>query len=524
LPRPRLTAQSIVLLCAIAAAVIVGTYVRLWLLGNQGINSDEATVGLMAHQIVRGHFSTFYWGQSYGGGEPYIVAAAFGVFGQSAFMLNFAPALLAVAAALVVWRIGLRLFSPWCAVAAAALTWVWGEAEVWNSVREIGFRGVTLLLGLLIVLLALRIRSALVHGDRPLVELFLVGLCAGAGWWCSPEIVYFAVPSAVFLALALYRHRVRGSWIALGAALLGLLLGSAPWLVATVTRGGTFKQASSPVDYFGRLQLFFTHAAPIALGVRVEGAGAWITSPWLSVTVLLFLAVATVAAVGILWRDEAGRLLVLILVLFPFLYAGFSATSFWNDARYVAYLPPILALAWLGALWKVAERHAPALASVVLVVAVVSTLVSFNDGYGALNSTSALTSFKANPNTALTALSDHLVGAKVKDALAQYWVANDLGFISGGRVLALDPDSLRNAPASAAQLASAEKTWIFVNPDDLAASESALGVPGQPSPGGLSPSQVEAWAAAHGVSVKTTEVGPFIVAQFGRSVSIADVT
>jgi hypothetical protein len=181
-------------------------------------------------------------------------------------------------------------------------------------------------------------------------------------------------------------------------------------------------------------------------------------------------------------------------------------------------------LAWLGALWKVAERHAPALASVVLVVAVVSTLVSFNDGYGALNSTSALTSFKANPNTALTALSDHLVGAKVKDALAQYWVANDLGFISGGRVLALDPDSLRNAPASAAQLASAEKTWIFVNPDDLAASESALGVPGQPSPGGLSPSQVEAWAAAHGVSVKTTEVGPFIVAQFGRSVSIADVT
>ena len=138
----------------------------------------------------------------------------------------------------------------------------------------------------------------------------------------------------------------------------------------------------------------------------------------------------------------------------------------------------------MGALWKVAERSAPVLASVVLAVAIVSTLVAFNDGYGALNSTSSMTSFKANPNTALTALSDHLVGAKVKDVLAQYWVANDLGFVSGGRVLALDPDSLRNAPASAEQLAAAERTWIFVNPDDLAASESALGVPGQPSPGG----------------------------------------
>jgi hypothetical protein len=507
-----------------AAAVLVGTYVRLWLLGNQGINSDEATVGLMAHQIVRGHFSTFYWGQSYGGGEPYLVAATFGVFGQSAFMLNFTPALLAVAAALLVWRIGLRLFSPWCAAASAVLTWVWGEAEDWNSVREIGFRGATLLLGLLIVLLSLRIHAALVKGERPLLEWFLVGLCAGAGWWCSPEIVYFAVPSSVFLAVALYRHRGRDSWVALGAALLGLLLGSLPWLIATVTRGGTFDQAPSPVSYVGRLQLFFTHAAPIALGVRVEGAGAWITSPWLSVAVLLLLAVATVGALAVLCGEEPARLLVLVLVLFPFLYAAFSATSFWNDARYVAYLPPILALAWMGALWKVAERYAPALASVVLVAAIVSTLVSFNDGYGALNSTSAMTSFAANPNTALTALSDHLVGAKVRDVLAQYWVANDLGFISGGRVLALDPDSLRNAPASAAQLAAAERTWIFVNPDDLAASESALGVPGQPSPGGLSVSQVEAWASAHGVSVKTKEVGPFIVAQFSRSVSVADVT
>jgi hypothetical protein len=518
-----MTARSVVLLCAIAAAVIVGTYVRLWLLGDQGINSDEATVGLMAHQIVRGHFSTFYWGQSYGGGEPYLVAASFGVFGQSAFMLNVTPALLAAAAAVVVWRIGLRLFSPWCAAAGAALTWVWGEAEVWNSVREIGFRGATLLLGLLIVLLSLRIHSALKRGDRPLLVWFLVGLFAGAGWWCSPEIVYFAVPSAVFLAVALYRHRGRDSWIALGAAFLGLVLGSLPWLVATVTRGGTFDQAPSPVSYVGRLQLFFTHAAPIALGVRVEGAGAWVTSPWLSVTVLLLLAVATGGALVILCRQEATRLLVLILVLFPFLYAAFSATSFWNDARYVSYLPPILALAWMGALWKVAERSAPVLASVVLVVAIVSTLVSFNDGYGALNSASSITAFKANPNTALTELSDHLVDAKVTDALAQYWVANDLGFISDGRVLALDPDSLRNAPASAAQLASAEKTWIFVNPDDLAASESALGVPGHPSPGGLSVRQVEAWARTQGVSVQTTVVGPFIVAQFGRSVSVADV-
>jgi 4-amino-4-deoxy-L-arabinose transferase-like glycosyltransferase len=514
-----------VLLCAIAAAVVVGTYVRLWLLGNQGINSDEATVGLMAHQILHGHFSTFYWGQSYGSGEPYFVAATFALFGQSAFTLNLAPALLAAAAAVVVWRIGLRLFSPWCAAASAALTWVWGEAAVWNSVREIGFRGATLLLGLLVVLLVLRIQSALAEGDQPLVEWFGVGLCAGVGWWCSPEIIYFLVPAVVVLAIELFRHRGRRSVMALGTAMLAFLLGASPWLIATVTRGGTFNQASSPVGYFGRLQLFFTHAVPIALGLRVEGAGAFITSPWLSVTVLLFLALATVASMAILFGEKAARILVLSLLLFPFLYAAFSATSFWNDARYLSYLPPLLALTWMGALWKVAGRQtAQMLASAVLAAAIASTLVSFNDGYGALNSTSSLTSWRANPNTALTALSDHLVGAKVTDVLAHYWVANSLGFISGGRLTALDPDSARNIPGSEPQLAAAERTWVFVDPDDLAASEAALGVPGQPSPGGLSVSQVEAWARGHGITVKTTHVGPFIVAQFSRSVSIGDVT
>ena len=524
MPRPRLTVQSVVLLCAMAAAIVVGAYVRLWLLGNQGINSDEATVGLMAHQILHGHFSTFYWGQSYGSGEPYFVAATFAVLGQSAFTLNFAPALLAVAAALVVWRIGLRLFSPWCAAASAALTWVWGEAAVWNSVREIGFRGATLLLGLLVVLFVLRIQSALAEGDQPLIDWFLIGLCAGVGWWCSPEIVYFIVPAVVVLAVALYRHRVRGSWIALGTAVFAFLLGSSPWLVATIRRGGTFSQASSPIGYSGRLQLFFTHALPIALGLRVEGAGAWITSPWASVTVLVILAVAAVASMVILFGEKSACILVVFLVVFPFLYAAFSATSFWNDARYLSYLPPMLALTFMGALWKVAGQAAPVLASAVLVAAIASTLVSFNDGYGALNSTASLTSWSANPNTALTALSEHLVGAKVKDVLAQYWVANNLTFLSDGSILALDPDSARNIPGSQTHLAAAERTWIFVNPADLAASEAALGVPGQPSPGGLSVSQVEAWARSHDIAVKTTSVGPFIVARFSRSVSVAEVT
>ena len=76
--------------------LLVGILLRLWLLGNARMNSDEATAGLVAHSIVHGHTYAFYWGQSYGGVEPYVLALNFLVLGQSPFVLTATPALLAL--------------------------------------------------------------------------------------------------------------------------------------------------------------------------------------------------------------------------------------------------------------------------------------------------------------------------------------------------------------------------------------------------------------------------------------------
>src|SRR5665213_1722445 len=56
---------------AVVVLAIMGLGIRVWALGRHAINADQAVVGLMAEQILHGHFSAFYWGQSYGGGEPY---------------------------------------------------------------------------------------------------------------------------------------------------------------------------------------------------------------------------------------------------------------------------------------------------------------------------------------------------------------------------------------------------------------------------------------------------------------------
>jgi len=153
---------GIALAVVLVAVGVGGFLLRLWLLGNAPLNSDEATAGLIAHQVLHGHTYAFFWGQSYGGVEPYVLALTFSLFGQSPFVLNATPALLALVGSVLVWRIGLRLFVAPAAVLAAVLSWVWSESSVWNSVREYGFHEVCMTLGLVVLFQAVRITQSMV--------------------------------------------------------------------------------------------------------------------------------------------------------------------------------------------------------------------------------------------------------------------------------------------------------------------------------------------------------------------------
>jgi hypothetical protein len=169
----------------VVAAIALGLVLRGWYLFHVPTNSDEAIVGLMAHDILHGHFSAFYWGQPYGGAEPYVVAALFAVFGQSVYVLALASVVLSAVAAVLTWRIVLRLVTvrP-LALLAGALVWVGPDTAVVNSTREYGFRGVAMVCGLAAILFALRLL------DRPgsWLDMAALGMFSGLGWWSSPEV------------------------------------------------------------------------------------------------------------------------------------------------------------------------------------------------------------------------------------------------------------------------------------------------------------------------------------------------
>ncbi len=142
--------SSITLGVVAAGASLYGVILRLWLLMHLPVWGDEAIVGLMAKSIDNGHFSAFYWGQNYGGLEPYVVAAALRIGGGGEPALNATPAVLAVLAAALVAGIAVAAGRDrLTAVAAGSAVWVWSYVVVWQSVREGGFREATLCCGLI---------------------------------------------------------------------------------------------------------------------------------------------------------------------------------------------------------------------------------------------------------------------------------------------------------------------------------------------------------------------------------------
>lgn len=132
---------GVVIWVVASVAVLVGLAMRGWFLFHRPVNADEAIVGLMAKQILHGHFSDFYWGQSYGGGEPYLVAFLFAIFGTGVWALKAVSVVLSVVAALLTWRIVRQVVvDPALAVLAGVAVWVFPRSAVSASTLELGFR------------------------------------------------------------------------------------------------------------------------------------------------------------------------------------------------------------------------------------------------------------------------------------------------------------------------------------------------------------------------------------------------
>lgn len=350
---------------AVGLVLAVGLGLRLWIMtGKLGtIDSDEALTGLMARHLWNGEFRAFMWRFNYQGTiSTYPVALSTKLLGDTQFALELPFLLMSAGATALIWRIGTRFLTAAQAVIAALVFWTWPAVFVWIGVKGLIFYVPTMVLGLAMILCAQRA----VEERTRFVDWGAAGLFAGLAWWTSPNVSYFLAPLGLWLVVFHWRTLWPPRWL---VAAPFAVLGALPWIWNDVEYGFDSLKVDPGLahgSYLDHLKYFFTHAQPVALGLRGAFDGRWIggsVSGGLGkVLYLLLLAGLALGVVLGLQKKSVAALGVLttpfVFALVPF--ASTPETQWVGNARYFYWFTPFLALTIAALARKVAGTVAVA--------------------------------------------------------------------------------------------------------------------------------------------------------------------
>lgn len=522
------------------AALAYGVLLRGWLLTHSVLTSDEAVVGLMVRAITAGHPGVFYWGQNYGGLEPYVAVAVTALFGGSGPALNLTAGVLAAVSAVLVGAIaGALTDDRRLALLAAGLAWVWPFAGVWGSTEELGFRQAAVCAGLVVLYCAVRVY----RGRAGPFTYSALGLAAGLGWWASPEVAYDLVPAALLLVAGWHRGRRSparrraggaGGWVLSSALVVaGAAVGAAPWIDANVRSGlaslHTGALGSSGLGYGARLAVFFRDVLPIELGVRAVPGGAWAgggtVGRALFGVALAVVALAAGAEAVAAWRARRlrpGLALVAAVVAFPFLYAVFPNAGYWQDGRYGVYLGTLLAalvvqgvaagaelLAGRGAHRRGGRMAGGAVLAAVALLAAAGGLTATTATAGGWPAAPrALASGWSDPEWPALQVVARLEADRIGDAFGAYWTAYVLDYLADGKLrISASPEDYDRSPSLLAAVASsAHPAWLFMAPGQRARATAAFDN-SEPGPGGWTQAAFESMLRAQHVGFRVLPLG-----------------
>lgn len=439
----------------VALVAVGGAALRVWVyrsaLGRP--DSDEAIVGLMARHALHGQFTTFYWGQPYGGPqEAWLTAPVFAVGGTSLLTLRVVTVVLTLVAVWLVWLVGRRLLGDRGGALAAGLFWLWPPFDVMWLVHERGFYASDVVYCLLLLLLALRVVDL---PSRARVAAF--GFVLGLGFWQTAQIVPIALP---LIAWTPWRApaALRSWW----AGIVGVVIGALPWLVWNVRHDwASLLPHANGQQYAHSLRLFASPLLPMLLGLRAP-----LTGEALLPKVLLYAAYGGLLLLFVLGAHRARRrdafVLYLVAACFPFIWAvARRVTSESSAPLYLVVVSPVVVLliAQLGRRWSVLALLAACAVSVVTLQRMHTWLVHDPD------------QFPVPTARDLSPLVNALDHAHVDRVFTDYWLAYRLDFDTDERIVAINEGSaadVRWAPYLR-KVASSRHGYVYLRSDSVAA-------------------------------------------------------
>jgi 4-amino-4-deoxy-L-arabinose transferase-like glycosyltransferase len=386
---------------------------------------------------------------------------------------------LAVVDALLVWRVGRRFLPERQAQLAGLVLWIGPPTAVWFAVREQLFYPPTVTLGLVLALLALRIRRT-----GRLLDYAAAGLVVGLAVWTSANLVYYVLPAAVVALVRTgrpWRDRRHELLIGVPLAAATAVVGMLPWLVDNVRSNGAPLRAggSFPVigTYPGRFAYFFTDGLPGVLGFRETFTYRWVGGP---VGFVAYLGVLAVLAWGVrrglprVGWDAVG------FVVFPFVFASLPMVMDDPNLRYLFFVVPFVVL--------LLARVAGSTRVAVLVLA--ATLLVTGIGLQRIYAVSELepSGYRVGNVGDLGPAIAELDRLGVDRVHGDYWVAYRLAFETEERIIATPSWGIdRYPPYTDAVRASPRSAWVVdagAQRDALLAALARLGVPAEVRPAG----------------------------------------
>ena len=413
---------------------LTGIALRVWVYRSiSGTpNADEAVVGLMARHALHGEFTTFYWGQAYGGTQEVLLTVpVFLVAGSSWLALRVVPIVITAVAAVLIWRVGRRTIGEPAAAVAGAIFWLWPPFDVFQLTHQQGFYASNVLYCALLLLLGLRVVE---RPDR--IRVGLLGLVLGLAVWQTAQIVPIAV---AVVAWTIWKRpaSLRHAPVAAVLALLGAL----PLIVWNV--GHDWESLAMPEygDRLRSLRLLVSPVLPMMVGLRAPfSAELLLPAP---LTYLLYVVlVALFVGFAIRTRHREVSILYVVAALFPVVYVLSPKTSLaLGTPRFIVVLTPVLALL----LAQVATRYARAVAVLVLVTLVsIVTLQRMNDWFGGVPRTTTHAIGLGPRHTVqwvprdLDPLVAKLDELGLDHVYAEYWLAHRLNFDTRERIVAVE--------------------------------------------------------------------------------------
>jgi hypothetical protein len=304
--------------------------------------------------------------------------------------------------------------------------------------------------------------------------------------------------------------------------LTGVVVGGLPFWWSTFSNH-TVSVAPYPGTVTTRASALARHAAPLAVGVQVPGTGAWFGGRIVGVTV--FVGVIVAVAAGITWalarhRPRAVVALVTFVVAYPIIYSLLPGTWYWQDGRYILYLPYLFIVVALYPLGRLRWRRLIAAATAVVVLgAGVTSAVELTRAVPGFSIGALPHAFAVN-RISLAPLARALESHRIRLGYAGYWVAYNLDFESGGALTftPTDSDVVRNTAFLRQVTGAARPAWLLCKPDDARRCAHLVGAAAVDPPG-LTWASFTSWLQRRGISYETLSADGFGVIVPGTKVT-----